>query len=132
MKRDFEVIRKILLECERHSEAVTWVSDVDADEDGVYYGFSDPIEKEHFRLLIEASLIEDVFESANNERPARFGYRLTWAGHDFVDAIRDQNIWQKTKAILLELGGSSALEIVKHLALEVAKQSIKAMVERVP
>ena len=38
-------------------------------------------------------------------------YRLTSQGHDFIESIRDEGIWNKTKAMVSETGGNATLEI---------------------
>ena len=45
---------------------------------------------------------------------------MTMAGHDFLDAIRDQSVWDKTKNRIGQAGGWT-LDIV----LAVAKEELK-------
>ena len=44
--------------------------------------------------------------------------RLTWTGHDFLDATRDSKIWKKAKEHVIKLGMSwtfhTLLEFLKH------------------
>lgn len=51
-------------------------------------------------------------------------FRLTSQGHDYLDAIRDQGIWAKTKDVVAKTGGSATLEIVKALATGLLKKQI--------
>jgi hypothetical protein len=51
-------------------------------------------------------------------------FELTWLGHDYLDAVRDEGIWHKTKKAVSETGGSATLEIVKALALGFVKKKI--------
>ena len=39
--------------------------------------------------------------------------RLTWAGHEFLDQVRSDTVWEKTKALVLKNTGSLSLEAVK-------------------
>ncbi|MBU2937897.1 MULTISPECIES: DUF2513 domain-containing protein [Pacificibacter] len=121
MKRDFDLIRDILISVERHEEAILWVSDVDWDESGVSYGFGDAIRRAHFDLMKEAGLVADCFHNAGQNQQT-YGYRLTWAGYDYLDAIKDEDIWQKTKASVVANGGSVAFEVMKSIAVGFAKQ----------
>jgi hypothetical protein len=41
------------------------------------------------------------------------GFRLTYAGHDFLNQARSNTIWEKTKALVLKNTGSLSLEAVK-------------------
>jgi hypothetical protein len=52
-------------------------------------------------------------------------FRLTNSGHDYLDAVRDQGVWEKTKAAVIETGGSATLEIVKNLAIGFLKSKIE-------
>jgi len=46
--------------------------------------------------------------------------KLTWEGHEFLDDIRDQGIWNKTKERLKDIPSASIPVIV-----EIAKAEIK-------
>lgn len=73
---------------------------------------------EHLSLMIDAGLIRGRV-SPNREEPDRGGFLIegiTWAGHDFLDAARNDEIWAKTKKRLLAAGSWSfglLLEVLK-------------------
>jgi uncharacterized protein DUF2513 len=50
--------------------------------------------------------------------------RLTWAGHDFADAVRDPDIWRKTKHSADKIG-SITFDLVKDLAKGFIKTKIE-------
>lgn len=50
--------------------------------------------------------------------------RVTFHGHDYIGAIKDEGIWESTKTAVAETGGSAGLEIVKALALGFVKQKL--------
>jgi Hypothetical protein (DUF2513) len=50
--------------------------------------------------------------------------RLTWEGHDFLDAIRDPEIWCKTKSGAEEVG-SFTFDLLKELAVGLIKTKIE-------
>ena len=52
--------------------------------------------------------------------------RLTWAGHDYLDAVRDPKVWQKTKDAT-EKVGSWTFEIVKELAKSFVTEELRKM-----
>ena len=54
-----------------------------------------------------------------------FAERLTWNGHEFLDAIRSDTIWQKTKSSFLSKGLSMTFDLVKSVAVEVASAYLK-------
>ena len=106
MKRDNDLIRKILLDLESDTDWVGLPSDDGEDSDRELY---------HYKLLCDAGLLTQE----------EFGFRLTNAGHDFIEAMRDEGIWKKTKDAVAQTGGNATLEIVKQIATEFLKKQIK-------
>lgn len=51
--------------------------------------------------------------------------RLTWQGHDFLDKVRDPEIWHATKEGAKKAGGFS-LELLGALAKGFLKKKIEA------
>jgi hypothetical protein len=43
---------------------------------------------------------------------------LTWDGHEFLDAIRNDTVWNKTKRVIADKGGSIPFDVLKDLALK--------------
>lgn len=41
---------------------------------------------------------------------------LTWHGHDFLDNIRNDTVWEKTKQQLAKVGGTASIEIISQVA----------------
>jgi len=75
----------------------------------------------HINLLIQAGLLVRIDKSRSEHRAK---VQLTWEGHDFVDAVRDKTIWEKTKSTAKNAGGwtlGTLLDIAKkHLTSEAA------------
>ena len=60
----------------------------------------------HIRLLQDAELIEGTLVGSDNAGILRYGInRMTWAGHDFLDACRNESRWTKAKEIFSRLDG---------------------------
>ena len=109
MQRDLDLIRVIALRIEEAKTAV------DSSLIAVQ-GHSNSDIGKHCALMVEAGLIDTInLTHLASDFP---GYRingLTWKGHDFVDAARNETTWNKalvkvktqatgfTFAILLEL-----------------------------
>ena len=68
----------------------------------------------HVHLLCDAGLMLPVNSSA---------FRMTSQGHDYLDAIRNDNIWTKTKAGAASVGGVT-LGIMKDIAIGYLKQQV--------
>lgn len=84
MKRDFELLRQILL-C---VEADRTVRDIP--------GNSRDLINEHVRLLAEAGLI-DVVDESTRMRSLVVAQRLTSSGHDFLDVARNLTVWSRVR-----------------------------------
>jgi hypothetical protein len=99
MKRDMELIRTILLRVEEDPKFDGSFQGVDA----ISLRITDQPEAEvryQLVLLVEAGFLIGNVKLANTNLPV-FGpivvARLTWQGHEFLDDIRDPQIWGKTK-----------------------------------
>ena len=66
----------------------------------------------HIRLLCDAGLATEESSGA---------YRLTNSGHDYLEAIRADTVWEKTKAGAAQVGGMT-LGMMKDLAIACVKQ----------
>jgi DNA-binding transcriptional ArsR family regulator len=76
---------------------------------------------EHVKLLTEAGLIE----SRDNSREATLlPTRLTWQGHEFLDAAKNEAIWQKTKKLVQEKGGALTFDVAKAVLAQVALKQV--------
>ncbi|RXZ42670.1 DUF2513 domain-containing protein [Crenobacter cavernae] len=108
MVRDFELIRKILLLVQKKpacSLPLKVKLDGDYDQNDV---------DEHVVLLIEAGLINGIFEQLHSCEYAVFAYRLTWEGHDFLGSMTDETIWSKAMDVVLRPAGSFTFDVLKE------------------
>ncbi|GJL89480.1 MAG: hypothetical protein DHS20C03_31890 [Minwuia thermotolerans] len=117
MKRDMDLVREVLLAIE--AEPKEEVLEICPDKDQYAVGH-------HLILLAEAGFIR--FEaSRSTTNPDRlivvYPFGLTWAGHEFLNTIRDPEIWARTKEGALAAGGFS-LDLLSALAIGFAKKQI--------
>lgn len=115
MKRDMDLIRKILLALEDWSEyslpARTINYQLEKD------GYSQEVVSYHVWLLADAEL---VVTTPEQEDDWWFPVYLTWSGHEFLEAIKDDNRWNKVKKAMNGAGGF-VYEVGKQVALELLK-----------
>jgi hypothetical protein len=82
----------------------------------------------HAQLLIDAGLAEGTvhLKSSRGRRVPDDFYieRLTWAGHDFLDAARNETHWKKAKDKIIETGSSWTFETLKALLSHYAKAAL--------
>ena|SRR6266436_6058713 len=113
MKRDMDLARQILQQIEEKSEGLKRVTlDLpDHAPEEIHY---------HLKLLKEAGLIEAV-DCTTGAGLCFIPIRLTWQGNEFLDAIKNETVWNKVKGTVKEKGGAIPFEILKALAMQAAK-----------
>lgn len=52
--------------------------------------------------------------------------RLTWQGHEFLDSIRNDTVWNKTKDSFVSKGVSMTFELVKSAAIDITTSYLKS------
>lgn len=114
MKRDWELVRKILIAVEDlqgHDQVVDGSS---------IQGHDEPLVSYHVFLMKEAGLVNATCSNPLNGHRECFAYELTWAGHEFLDQIRSQSVWNKTVGLLREKGLDLSFDTIKAAAASVA------------
>ena len=103
MKLDKDLVRDILLAVEAHDEPEGLI----ALEINVY---SAEMVSYHVRLLDEAGLLDALDTGGMNcfkWQPTR----LTYNGHEFLDIIRDDEVWKLTKTGAEKVNSSRCFDI---------------------
>jgi len=98
MKRDMDLVRKILMDFEASDKFQT----------------TDPIEGGHVAIMQDAGLVEASVQRMRDGYSAAI-LRITWAGHDFLDNARSPEIWQKLKERLHDKAASVSFDIIMAL-----------------
>jgi DNA-binding transcriptional ArsR family regulator len=103
MKRDMDLIRRIVLAVQDLPLGKGYDTEVLNGLEGV-----DPLEfAAHVQLLEEAGLVEAALQGKGKQIPSfAVVFRLTWAGHEFADSIRDDTLWKKAKDHVLKPSAS--------------------------
>lgn len=110
MKKDDDYIRKLLFEYEADDE---WLLFVPGETFGS--GNGERRERYHVLLMMDEGLLTLVGDGT---------MRITSAGHSYSAAIRDDGVWESTKAAVAETGGNAGLEIIKALATGFLRKKI--------
>ena len=120
MQRDMDIARRILLEVEEfpfHGERMF------SPESTTLANVPDNIVSYHVMLLHEAGLLKGI-DMSSMDGLKWVPTRLTWAGHEFLDAARDDGRWTKAKGTIREKAGTVAFEVLKELLAQLAKASL--------
>jgi hypothetical protein len=112
MRRDWDVVRKILIKIE-----TTVVPGRDIDSDSLESDGIDPaVAAYHMGLLLNANLINGGSTKTMDSTLWCFASGLTWEGHEFLDSIRQDTIWNKVKVIAAEKGLDLTFDTIKIAA----------------
>ena len=115
MKRDMELVRQLLFAIETH-EFTSRLQNPPIE------GYDEQTVDHHVFLMWEAGLVEAINTDHQMSGPHRraAARRLTWAGHDALEVLRNDTIWAKTKAVVTKAGGASI-----PMVIEVASSFVK-------
>jgi Hypothetical protein (DUF2513) len=120
MKRNWETVRELLTkveECSLPRDAVRLSAFPTERAAEISY---------HMELLLEARPVDGQMSRARGGGPYDFlASRLTWNGHEFLDSIRCETVWQKTKKVFAAKGIEMTIDLVKSVATEAASTVLK-------
>tara|TARA_R110000782_G_scaffold19665_1_gene53542 strand:- start:1911 stop:2297 length:387 start_codon:yes stop_codon:yes gene_type:complete len=112
MKRDMDLIRSLLLFLEERDDlSLIQASDIligDASQPQVQY---------HLNLMFQAGLIdgEPVRSTSSDRLIYVVPFALTWTGHEFLESVRDPEIWRQAKSGASK-AGTAGIEFIWGLA----------------
>lgn len=106
MERDDDFIRSLLLEYEQGDDIYLLAVLV------LNSSREDLKRHHHAELLCDAGYFERVNDGV---------YRMTTQGYDYLEVIKSENVWKKTKEGAAQLGGTT-LAMMKDLAVAYVKQ----------
>ncbi|WP_327858308.1 DUF2513 domain-containing protein [Acinetobacter guillouiae] len=108
MKRNWDVIRNLLIDI----EVLTYLDSFDLDSNEL----DDPqetIKLEMADLLLAKGFFTGERVPYLDGRLGLYNLKLTWDGHELLDTLRDQNVWNRIKEISIEKGVDITFESIK-------------------
>ncbi|MCF6327166.1 MAG: DUF2513 domain-containing protein [Devosiaceae bacterium] len=123
MKRDMDIVRGLLLKIEKYGTvnmgSLMSESPTAGEVNQTNY---------HLKMLIEeAGMVRgEVCVTMDRASVEWIDLDLTWQGHDFLDSVRDPEIWRLAKDGAQKVGGLS-IELLGELAKGLVKQQIKKL-----
>ena len=127
MVRNMDLVREILLTIEKEY--------IDSDIHNLKIGNYDmKIIAYHCRILYDAGFVTNYYAICSDDELHGFLVgALTWEGHEFLDKIRDDNTWNKTKEVIKGKGLPLVLDTIKQISSaiisEVTKAAIKGLMQ---
>lgn len=119
MQRNMDLVRAILMRIENNPSGRT-------PKNLGIEGFPPGQVGYHAHLMLQESLIEgvDVTHSQSESREA-IPTGLTWKGHEFLDLARDQERWNRAKAIIAKIG-SAPISVWEKVLTDLALKRLEA------
>jgi len=114
VKRDMELIRGVMLAAEKTKDPNELI-------DPKFEGRSETEISYHISLLDDAGLLHGQDRTAIGVFRWSAG-TLTWAGHEFVEAVRDDAVWKDALAIVAKSGGGAVFELLNKALMQVLEQ----------
>jgi hypothetical protein len=113
MKRNMDLIREILLVLEEHNYLESIPGQT--PEEIAY----------HVSLLEGAGLVtQEIYQNLFLNDSVLEGIRITWTGHEFLDASRNTSFWENAKKVALEKTGALSFEVLKTILVQLGKDAI--------
>jgi hypothetical protein len=119
LKRDLGLVRELLIQIEEEYEGLAYEFEPkegsEHNNDHVHY---------HLRLMIDAGLIIGK-NTSTFDGSSTLIKGITWQGHDFLDASRNEKVWDDANKKAEENGSplkSLPFEIAKELIFEASKR----------
>lgn len=121
MRRDMDLVRAILfrIEAQEHYDDQIEISFDNYDADTVGY---------HVGLLKQAGFVEANDDRAHGGGPSYIIIGLTWNGHEFLEAARDDTRWNKAKSIVAKNGGGMVVSVLTQLLNDLLKQGVQGVI----
>jgi hypothetical protein len=116
MKRDMDLIRELLLRIES-------TNNLPKDLDLSFPAHHDSTVAYHLRLLVEARLITYI-DTSTMQGESYLVTGLTWDGHDFLEASRDETRWRNAKEMIAKKGGGMVFDVVKQVLVKLLSDQV--------
>jgi len=114
MKRDLDLVRQLLLQIEGMPAGPP--AQYRASE------IEDPVLLAHFELVLTSGLVNGKISRSQSSRGDVISISgLTWEGHEWIEMVRSQSVWNETKSLLLGTGGALTYELTKAAASRILR-----------
>ncbi|WGE56090.1 DUF2513 domain-containing protein [Actinobacillus equuli subsp. equuli] len=99
----------MLLKLEAKTDSTSWLQSNEIS------GFDARTVTYHYALLTEAGLIQSL-DISSMEDADYAAFSLTWQGHEFLNKIKNDTVWNKVKSTIQSKGIDLSLEAIKMVA----------------
>ena len=118
MKRDMNLVREILIWAENQEHGFVFGNPK-------IEGYSDEEIGYHVFIMNEAGLVKaHDFTSMADKSPNALLHQLTWNGHEFLGAAKDDTIWSKAKNTIFKTTTSITLDLLMEWLKTEAREKL--------
>jgi len=118
VKRDMNVVRQLVLAIEASPSGF-------APKDLIIDGYTHEEIGYHLYIMLEAGLIRGADVTVlGSKSPEAIATSLTWTGHEFADASRDEDLWAKAMKLTKEKTGSVTIDLLMKLLTSLASSAL--------
>jgi len=116
MKRDLDLIRKILLALEdKQNDDWLEFSHPDYSQEEIDYNSN---------LIYDAGLADGMNMGTARHPDQYVLSKLTWQGHEFLDASRDDSIWEKAKSLIKTKVSTVSFQVFLNVLTKLAEKEL--------
>ncbi|KXL53691.1 hypothetical protein CLNEO_09170 [Anaerotignum neopropionicum] len=129
MKRDMDLIRKILFKIEEEFPAGQLLLHCINIE-----GYDMETVADHCQLMYESGLINDYRPTRGGKGASVLFYsigNLTNEGYDLLDKIREDTIWNNTKTTITEKGLPLVIDVIKDVSSTIISSMVEGVIKGV-
>ncbi|NCF27594.1 MAG: DUF2513 domain-containing protein [Gammaproteobacteria bacterium] len=114
MKRNMQLIRMVMLAAEKNKDPYELV-------DPKFEGHNETEISYHIALLDDAGLLHGQDRSAIGVFRWSAG-ALSWTGHEFVEAVRDEAVWKEALDIAGNSDNGAVFEVLQKALIQVLEK----------
>lgn len=117
MQRDINLVRAILIEVEQQES-------IDVQGEIHVSNYSQDVINYHIYIMEQGGLLSGTaLKNQSSIIPRFVGVCLTWQGHEFLDAARDETRWKKAINMVQNHGNSVTIGVLIQLLSSLMKSS---------
>lgn len=118
MKRDMAIIREILLQCEQARSGFDLSSVCTSQDERDLYAY-------HVQLLDDGEyIIANVKRTAGGHAITVYIERMTWAGTELLESLRNESVFKETMKRLAKTAGAFSVSLIQSIAAEELKKLV--------
>ena len=117
MKRDLDLIRELLLKIEALPAGPAAQYRMGEVED--------PVLLAHLEMLLDSGLVDGRISRSHGSRGDVIAISgLTWDGHEWIETVRDNRVWDEAKRTCLENGGVLTFDLARAVARRIHRMRL--------